>query len=120
MKARKRGFTLIELLVVVAIIALLIAILIPSLAKARSITRKTACKANLHGWGIAVSTYATEYGAYMATALGPPPGGGAVAIPDNIWWASNSNGEIFISEINKYLSNSFSDGSKTIGKIAIC
>src|SRR5207253_524374 len=60
------------------------------------------------------------YNAYMGTALSQPPGGGAVAIPDNIWWAANSNGEIFIDEINRNLGNSFNNTNKTIGKIAIC
>jgi prepilin-type N-terminal cleavage/methylation domain-containing protein len=59
-RASRRGFTLIELLVVVAIIALLIAILLPSLGAARERAKKAACLANLHGIGSAMHIYANE------------------------------------------------------------
>jgi prepilin-type N-terminal cleavage/methylation domain-containing protein/prepilin-type processing-associated H-X9-DG protein len=61
MKRRRSGFTLIELLVVVSIIALLIAILLPSLARAKNNAKKTACASNMHQMGVALNTYATEY-----------------------------------------------------------
>ncbi|HVX86629.1 MAG TPA: prepilin-type N-terminal cleavage/methylation domain-containing protein [Phycisphaerae bacterium] len=61
MKRRRSGFTLIELLVVVAIIALLISILLPSLARARDQAKKTACASNLHQLGIALTTYTAEF-----------------------------------------------------------
>lgn len=55
------GFTLIELLVVVAIIAVLIAVLLPSLSHARKSAQSAVCKANLHTWHIATILYAGEH-----------------------------------------------------------
>lgn len=54
------GFTLIELLVVVAIIALLISIILPSLAAAREQARITKCIANLKSMGNVMNMYFTE------------------------------------------------------------
>lgn len=56
-----RGFTLIEVLVVVAIIALLVAVLLPSLSKAREQARITACNANLHDFGNSMHMYANNF-----------------------------------------------------------
>ena len=55
-----RGFTLIEILVVVAIIALLIAILLPSLSKSRAQAKNVICRANLAQVGLACGTYAAS------------------------------------------------------------
>lgn len=60
----KRAFTLIEVLVVVAIIALLVAILLPSLTQARALSQRSACAANVHQIGIALNMYTTTYGYY--------------------------------------------------------
>ena len=57
---RQTGFTLIELLVVVAIIALLISILLPSLSRARAKARDTMCASNLHQLGLANEYYARD------------------------------------------------------------
>ena len=54
---RSKGFTLIELLVVVAIIALLVSILLPALGKAKELTRRVACSANLRSIGQSFAMY---------------------------------------------------------------
>lgn len=56
----RAGFTLIELLVVVAILALLLAILLPSLSHARAASTRTACASGLRQIGIAIHAYAME------------------------------------------------------------
>ena len=57
---RRKGFTLIELLVVISIVALLIALLLPAIKRAREHARRAMCGANLHALGVAVSSYAHD------------------------------------------------------------
>jgi prepilin-type N-terminal cleavage/methylation domain-containing protein/prepilin-type processing-associated H-X9-DG protein len=66
----RRGFTLIEILVVVAIIALLIGILLPSLRAARDHARITVCKASLQQIGVNVANYQAEYKMYVPVLFG--------------------------------------------------
>lgn len=58
---KRKGFTLIELLVVVAIIAVLMAILLPALTKARLQSTRTACAANMRQLGMTTQMYAQQY-----------------------------------------------------------
>lgn len=55
-----RGFTLVEVLVVVAIIALLITILLPSLSKAREMAKRSACLSALHQIGLGMVAYGSD------------------------------------------------------------
>lgn len=64
-----RGFTLIEVLVVVAIIALLVSILLPSLVAARRQARQTVCGSNLHEIGIALVLYQQTYRKFPSQAM---------------------------------------------------
>lgn len=57
----RRGFTLIELLVVVAVIALLMAILLPALGAAREQGRRAVCSQNEKNTGLGLHLYANDY-----------------------------------------------------------
>lgn len=57
---RFKGFTLIELLVVISIIALLLAILVPALQRAKEQAKSVVCQSRMKQWGIALYSYSAE------------------------------------------------------------
>ncbi len=62
---RRTGFTLIELLVVISIISLLVAILLPALARARESAQSISCMSNQRQWGIIMTVWQNDYDDYF-------------------------------------------------------
>jgi prepilin-type N-terminal cleavage/methylation domain-containing protein len=78
---RRRGFSLVELLVVVSIIALLMAIALPSTRKAIRQARETVCKSNLKEVFLALDMYRTEHQGWLPTV-----DGSAAFRTSEAWW----------------------------------
>ncbi len=89
----KKRFTLIELLIVIAIIAILVAMLLPALNKSRVAAQGIRCAANLKQMGLGFAAYASDFNDYIA-----PPWVGTWAVGKSmkytIWGEDKDDGPL--------------------------
>src|SRR5262249_21930103 len=100
-KRKPGGFTLVELLVVIGIIAVLIAVLLPVLGKARAAANRTACLSNIKQLYTGILMYCNDNKGYFPTAAWATSGTAYVQYPDD-WIHWEANRDINESAIAKY------------------
>ncbi|HEX8914374.1 MAG TPA: prepilin-type N-terminal cleavage/methylation domain-containing protein [Humisphaera sp.] len=103
---RRSGFTVVELVVVIGIIALLMAILLPVVGRARESARSVACLSNLRQLGTATVQYLTDNDGWFPAAAPRSPN--ALKLHDWVWWRASPvhPADVTRSALAKYVGRS--------------
>lgn len=104
MHRHPKAFTIVELLVVIGIIAILVALLLPALNKARQAAQAVACASNMRQIGLLFQLYANDFEVYPKTIRAGDgtqrwwkqlPAAGLVPHEDNLAYANGPNARLF-------------------------
>lgn len=119
----KRAFTLIELLVVIAIIAILAALLLPVLSRAKARAKQIQCLSQTHQLALALQMYAHDandflpwpnwgknYRGWLYTPVnGLPPEPTDAAYQDGLLWPYIKNQKVYLCPVDNTNSSTFAD-----------
>lgn len=97
-KVALRAFTLVELLVVVCIVAVLMALFLPALSKAKHRADRIACASNLRQQSVAVNAYATDNDGFL-----PTPGVGSCTLSAMALYLSGTNVNLGVLHAQGYV-----------------